>query len=52
MRRYLWLGGPAMLLGFSGCLPPNYFPSLLGSGISGVFSVLLTDALNVLVPPI
>ncbi len=50
-RRIKFLG-PSVVLAFSGCLPSDLVPSLVGSSISSVVGVLLTDALNVLVPPI
>jgi hypothetical protein len=36
---------------FGGCFPDYYFQNLLASSISEVVSVILTDTLNVLLPP-
>ncbi len=52
MRRYLAFLGPGMALALGGCLPSDYFNNLLGSSVSAVVSVLLSDALNVLIPPL
>jgi hypothetical protein len=52
MWRMVKMLSPLILLSLAGCLPGGYFESLLGNSISGIFSVLLSDALNVLVPPI
>jgi len=50
MWRWMKLLSPFMLLGYSGCLPTDYLPNLLGSSITAVTSVLLSDAMNLLVP--
>jgi hypothetical protein len=39
------------LLTLGGCLPSNYFADLAGSSLSAVASVLLSDAVNFLIPP-
>lgn len=55
-RSTLWrwtaLATLGTLTAVGGCLPPNYFADLAGSSISAVVGVLLSDALNVLLPPI
>jgi hypothetical protein len=39
------------LLALGGCVPNNYFADLAGSSLSAVASVLLSDAVNFLIPP-
>ncbi len=46
---FLFVSGLLMQIG--GCFPNYYFQNLLASSISQIVSVILTDALNVLLPP-
>jgi len=52
VRRISYLVSAAGLLSLSSCLPDNFLPNLLGSSISGVASAILSDVLNVVLPPI
>lgn len=49
--RYPCLGLSAYLLA-GACLPDGFFPYLVGSAISAVASVILSDIVNLLIPPI
>ena len=40
------------MLSLSGCLPDNFLPNLLGSAVAEVASAVLSDVLNVVLPPI
>ncbi len=52
MRRLLYLACPATLLQIGGCLPDDFFQNLFGSAIAEVASAVLSDFLNVVLPPI
>lgn len=40
-----------VMLQLGGCFPNYFFQNLLASSVSSVVSVVLTDAVNVLLPP-
>jgi hypothetical protein len=53
MGRFLKLAVPsAALLGLQGCLPNDFFPTLLGSSIAELSGILLSDLLNTFFPAI
>jgi hypothetical protein len=43
--------GLGFILQLGGCFPDFYFQNLLASSISEIVGVVLTDTLNVLLPP-
>lgn len=51
IRRPVRTAVAGVLLALGGCLPSNYFADLAGSSLSAVVSVLLSDAVNFVLPP-
>lgn len=51
LRRVSLICCLGIVLQFGGCFPNYFFENLLGSTVSSVWGVFLSDALNVLFPP-
>lgn len=51
VRRRVRTAVAGALLALGGCFPNNYFADLVGSSFSAVASVLLSDAVNFVLPP-
>ncbi len=52
MRRWARFVAMLVLLGSqTGCLPSNFFENLLGDSIYAVTGVVLSDAVNTILPP-
>ncbi len=52
MKKYIRFTTLGMFVVAGGCVPDNFVPNLVGSTISEVLSVVLSDLLNTFLPPI
>lgn len=51
MKRLAVVLLPVMLLSLGGCLPDDTFSNILGSSVSEVASIVLSDIVNAVLPP-